>query len=65
MCTRADFFYEWDRGSKFQNEGLKAKNDSSNLRSDGLNTMRTTLLLIHLSQHSTSLDCKQNLCKMP
>jgi hypothetical protein len=32
MCTRADFFYEWDRGSKFQNEGLKAKNDSSNLR---------------------------------
>jgi hypothetical protein len=40
----ADFFYEWDRGSKFQNEGLKAKNDSSNLRSDGLNTMENNFI---------------------
>jgi len=44
MCTRADFFYEWDRGSKFQNEGLKAKNDSSNLRSDGLNTTENNFI---------------------
>jgi hypothetical protein len=44
MCTRVDLFYEWDRGSKFQNEGLKAKNDSSNLRSDGLNTMENNFI---------------------